>query len=216
MIRTGLQKLDECLGGGIRSGVITDISGASSTGKTQLTLQIMTNLLCGSGSIFYQDTTGTFRPERLLELLKAKGLDPSSLDRITVSRVTSTRDQMQGITTIQQNDFALVVIDNVTDLFSFEYSKDEQLLEKTTQFAKYMKGLSHVALSKKIPILVVNMVRNAADVEQENMESVISVFTHIKIKLAKKQPIYEGRVFVNTKTNQFFYKITREGLAEST
>lgn len=216
MIRTGLQKLDEALGGGIRSGVITDISGASSTGKTQLALQIMVDLLSCGGSIFYQDTTGTFRPERLLELLKTKSLDPSSLDRVTVSRVTSTRDQMNGILTIQQNDFALVVIDNVTDLFSFEYSKDEQLLEKTTQFAKYMKALSHAALSKKIPILVVNMVRNAADVEQENMESIISVFTHVKIKLAKRQSVYEGRVFVNTKTNQFFYKITREGLVEST
>jgi len=216
MIRTGLQKLDEILGGGIRSGVITDISGASSTGKTQLAMQIMANLLCGGGSIFYQDTTGTFRPERLLELLKANGLDPGSLDRITVSRVTSTRDQIDGIATIRQNDFALVVIDNVTDLFSFEYSKDEQQLEKTTRFAKYMKDLSHVALDKKIPILVVNMVRNAADVEQENMESVISVFTHVKIKLAKRQSVYEGRVLVNTKTNQFFYKITREGLVETT
>ncbi|WP_268544348.1 ATPase domain-containing protein [Candidatus Nitrosotenuis cloacae] len=216
MIRTGLQKLDEALGGGIRSGVITDISGASSTGKTQLALQVMVNLLSGGGSIFYQDTTGTFRPERLLELLKTKSLDPANLDRVTVSRVTSTRDQMNGILTIQKSDFALVVIDNVTDLFSFEYSREEQLLEKTTQFAKYMKDLSHVAVSKKIPVLVVNMVRNAAEIEQENMESVISVFTHVKIKLAKRQSVYEGRVFVNTKTNQFFYKITREGLVETT
>jgi DNA repair protein RAD51 len=176
----------------------------------------MVNLLSGGGSIFYQDTTGTFRPERLLELLKTKSLDPANLDRVTVSRVTSTRDQMNGILTIQKSDFALVVIDNVTDLFSFEYSREEQLLEKTTQFAKYMKDLSHVAVSKKIPVLVVNMVRNAAEIEQENMESVISVFTHVKIKLAKRQSVYEGRVFVNTKTNQFFYKITREGLVETT
>ena len=45
MIETGLKKLDQFLGGGIKEGLITDISGQSSTGKTQLTFQICINVL---------------------------------------------------------------------------------------------------------------------------------------------------------------------------
>jgi len=46
------------------------------------------------------------------------------------------------------------------------------------------------------------------------MESVISLYTHIKIKLAKKQASYEGQVFLNPiKKNQFSYMITKQGLS---
>ena len=45
MIETGLKKLDQFLGGGIKKGLITDISGQNSTGKTQLAFQICINAL---------------------------------------------------------------------------------------------------------------------------------------------------------------------------
>jgi DNA repair protein RAD51 len=152
-----------------------------------------------------------------VEMLKTKGLDSRFLDKITVGRITNTAEQIKNITKINESDFSLIVIDNVTDLFSFEYSKEDQMLEKTTQFAKYMKKLSRVALDKKIPIVIVNMIRKMADAEQEHLDSVISIFTHVKIKLDKKSAGYEGQVFLNPmKKNQFLYKITKEGLVDLT
>jgi len=217
MIKTGIEKLDTLLGGGLRNGIITDIFGVSGAGKTQLTLQIVSNSLTKGGTIFYQDTTGSFRPERLVELLKTKGLDSNLLDKVTVGRITNTAEQLRSIKKISESNFSLVVIDNVTDLFSFEYSKEDQMLEKTTQFAKYMKELSKVALEKKIPIVIVNMMRKTADTEQENMEAVISIFTHVRIKLDKKSVNYEGQVFLDPmKKNQFLYKITKDGLVDLT
>jgi DNA repair protein RAD51 len=215
MIRTGIEKLDKILGGGIRDGIIVDIFGASGTGKTHLALQIMVNLLSAGGSVFYQDTTGSFRPERLMELIKARNLDPSLLDRITVGRATNIREQIDGVAKIISGDFALVIVDNVTDLFSFEYSKGEQMLEKTTQFAKYMRALSEAAASKKIPVIVVNMIRKIDQTERENMDTVIGLFTHIKIGLTRMQARYEGRVLMNAKTDLFSYKITKDGLTEA-
>lgn len=217
MIKTGIEKLDTLLGGGLRNGIITDIFGVSGAGKTQLTLQIVSNSLTQGGTIFYQDTTGSFRPERLVELLKTKGLDSNLLDKVTVGRITNTAEQLRSIKKISESNFSLVVIDNVTDLFSFEYSKEDQMFEKTTQFAKYMKELSKVALEKKIPIVIVNMMRKTADTEQENMEAVISIFTNVRIKLDKKSVNYEGQVFLDPmKKNQFLYKITKDGLVDLT
>lgn len=217
MIRTGLEKLDEILGGGLRSGTITDIFGASGTGKTQLTLQIMLNSLSENNRIFYQDTTGNFRPERLLEMAKPKNLDPIFLDKITVGRITNVTEQQTNLAKINESDFSLVIIDNVTDLFSFEYPKEEQILEKTTQFSKYMRELSQISHDRKIPIVITNMMRKIDEIEQENMDFIISIYTHIKIKLARKQAIYEGQVFLNPmKKNQFSYTITKEGLVDLT
>jgi DNA repair protein RAD51 len=104
----------------------------------------------------------------------------------------------------------------VTDLFSFEYSKEEQIREKTTQFAKYMKELSQVAFDKKVPIIIVNMIRKIGEHEYENLESIVSLFTHVKIKLSKNSS-YEGQVFISPMTKkQFQYKITKDGLIDLT
>lgn len=211
MIRTGLEKLDEVLGDSIRSGTITDVFGESGAGKTQLVMQIIANSVLDN-NVFYQDTTGNFRPERLLEMVPSK--DPKFLDKITVGRITNVIEQQNSLDKIKKSDFSLIVIDSVTDLFSFEYPKEEQFLEKTTQFSKYMKRLSQIAFETKIPIIITNMMRKVDQTEQENMESIISLYTHIKIKLAKKQAIYEGQVFLNPiKKNQFSYVITKQGLS---
>lgn len=216
MIKTGLDKLDEILGGGLKSGTITDIFGASGTGKTQLALQIMLQSLSENNKILYQDTTGGFRPERLIEMTTQQA-DSNFLDKISVARVTNVTEQQNSLEQITQSDFSLIVIDNVTDLFSFEYPKEEQILQKTTQFSKYMKRLSQITLETKIPILLTNMIRKIDDTEQENMDSIISLYTHVKIKLAKTQSYYTGHVLINPlKKNQFSYTITKQGLAEIT
>ncbi len=216
MISTGLERLDELLGGGIKNGIITDIFGASSTGKTQLVLQIAVNCLSQGGTILYQDTTGNFRPERLLDMLKPKELDAALLDKITVGRITNTQEQFTAISKIGQSDFSLVIIDNITDLFSFEYSKEDQILEKNKQFTKYMKQLATISLEKKIPIVVVNMIRKINDTEQENLDSIMNLFTHIKIRLSKKSTNYIGEVFPHSGENRFYYKIEKNGLMSST
>ena len=72
MIATGIQKLDDLLGGGIRDSIITDIFGPNGSGKTQLTLQICVNALTNNGVILYQDTTGGFRQNVCLSLSKQK------------------------------------------------------------------------------------------------------------------------------------------------
>ena len=211
MIRTGLEKLDEILGDSLRSGTITDVFGESGAGKTQLIMQIIANSVL-ENNVLYQDTTGNFRPERLLEMVPSK--DPKFLDKITVGRITNVKEQQNSLDKIKKTDFSLIVIDSVTDLFSFEYPKEEQFLEKTTQFSKYMKRLSQIAFETKIPIIITNMMRKVDQTEQENMEPIISLYTHIKIKLTKNLASYEGQVFLNPiQKNQFSYVITKQGLS---
>jgi DNA repair protein RAD51 len=121
MIETGLKKLDQLLGGGIKEGLITDISGQNSTGKTQLVFQICINAIKNGKEILFQDTTGEFRPERLVEMLNMRKLDPILLDKIKVGRITNSIQQLEYLSKTTNKNFSLIVIDNATDLFSFEY-----------------------------------------------------------------------------------------------
>lgn len=214
MTPTGIKTLDKVLDGGIRKGLVIDIFGANGTGKTQLCQQISINHLENGGKVMFQDTTGEFRPERMLQLLKERGLDKSLLDDVTVSRITNTSNQIESISNLDLDPKTLVVIDSLTDLFSFEFTKENLFLDKTLQFMNYLSKLSWLAVNKEIPFVVTNMIRNVNGSTIENMANVTNLFTHFKIFLSKKKPNFLGTVSWPFGTNSFQYKIHAGGLQE--
>ena len=212
MIQTGLKELDQFLRGGIKEGLVTSISGQSATGKTQLAFQICLNALYSGKDILFLDTTGEFRPERLLEMMQLQKINPSLLDKIKVSRITNTAQQIQCFSKTSLKSYSLIIVDSVTDLFSFEYSKKEQSLEKHISFMKYMHNLSSIAIDGKIPIIVTNIVRTINKHEKENLEESISMYTHTKIKLSKNSNGYLCQVISPFVNKKFQDPITSSGL----
>lgn len=215
MISTGLRNLDSILKGGIRDGMITDIFGAAGTGKTQLTLQISINFLLKEGKVHFHDTTGGFRPERMLQIIKLKNMDPKILDNVKVTRITNVAEQKKHLLKLIDNpDYSLLVVDNVSDLFSYEYSKESQILNKNLELMKYMQKLSSFAVKNQIPVVITNVVRHKENLEYENLEKAISFFTHVKIHLFKEDSNYFGEVNTIFNKSNFSYLITPEGLLD--
>ena len=137
MISTGLQKLDKFLSGGIPDSVIVDIFGGGATGKTLLLFQLLINSIKNGGNILYLDTSGGFRPERILEIQKESKIEIDFLEKITVSIITKTSEQINSINNIKENNFSLIVIDNIKDFFSYEYKSYESNFEKNSIIMKY-------------------------------------------------------------------------------
>ena len=214
MIKTGLKELDKFLGGGIKDGLITSISGQSATGKTQLIFQICVNALHNGKEILFQDTTGEFRPERLVEMMQLQKINSSLLDKIKVNRITNTAQQINCLSKTSPEIYSLIIVDSVTDLFSFEYSKKEQSLEKYISFMKYMRTLSGIAIDSKIPIIVTNIVRTVNKHEKENLEESISMYIHTKIKLSKNSNGYSCQAISPFANKRFQYTITSKGLTD--
>jgi len=215
MISTGLQKLDKFLSGGIPDNVIVDVFGENGTGKTLFLLQLSINSIKNGGNVLYFDTTGGFRPERIVEIQKELEIEIDLLEKITVSRITNTSEQIKSIIGLEQSNFSLIVIDNVTDLFSYEYQKEESMFEKNLLFMKYMHDLSKLAITKKIPIIITNMIRMANDVEIENMQNAIDPYTHIKIHLFKNLSKFKGQIYWALKKENFSYTINKIGLSDN-
>jgi len=214
MIKTGLKELDKFLGGGIKDGLITSISGQSATGKTQLIFQICVNALHNGKEILFQDTTGEFRPERLVEMMQLQKINSSLLDKIKVNRITNTAQQINCLSKTSPEIYSLIIVDSITDLFSFEYSKKEQTLEKYISFMKYMHTLSGIAIDSKIPIIVTNIVRTVNKHEKENLEESISMYIHTKIKLSKNSNGYSCQAISPFANKRFQYTITSKGLTD--
>jgi len=212
MISTGLTKLDDFLTNGLPIGCLIDIFGASGTGKTQLLLQILVNSTKKGGKVLYLDTTGSFRPERIIEIQNQQNLNFDVLEKITVSRITNTSDQIKSLQKIENSDFSLVVIDNVTDLFSYEYDEEETIFQKNSLFMKFMHDLSLISIKKKIPIVVTNMIRHIDQKELENMAKAIDLYTHVKIRLSKINSKFKCESQWLKNKISFIYIITSSGL----
>ena len=214
MISTGLKKIDDFLSGGIPNGVIVDIFGGNGTGKTQLLLQLSINSIKNGGKVLFLDTTGGFRPERILEIQKKSNSNLNLLNNIIVSRITNTSEQINSIKNFKENNFSLIIIDNITDLFSYEYKNNQSIFKKNSLFMKYMRELSLYAVTHKVPIVISNMIRNSNEQEVENMSTAIDLFTHIKIHLFKNSSIYNGEISSPFNKENFSYTITSSGLSE--
>ena len=215
MISTGLKKIDDFLSGGIPNGVIVDIFGGNGTGKTQLLLQLSINSIKNGGKVLFLDTTGGFRPERILEIQKKSNSNLNLLNNIIVSRITNTSEQINSIKNFKENNLFLIIIDNITDLFSYEYKNNQSIFKKNSLFMKYMRELSLYAVTHKVPIVITNMIRNSNEQEVENMSTAIDLFTHIKIHLFKNSSIYNGEISSPFNKENFSYTITSSGLSDA-
>ena len=216
MDRSELTTLDDLISNIIKNGTITDIFGFRGTGKTQMSLQIALNPLTNGKKVLFIDTTGEFRPERFLQIIKNRNLDDTLLNQLQVARITNTTEQIELTDKIKKlDDVMLVIVDNVTDLFSFEYSKKEQFNLQQKKFMNYMHNLSQLAIHKEIPIVNTNQLMTANNTEYEKMSSSISNYTHQKIKLEKQKNHYKGIIMsAFSKKTEFFYKIEKMGLIQ--
>ena len=216
MISSQIDSLGKLFSDGLRNGIITEISGLRGTGKTQFALQFTIDLLKNNKKILFIDTTVEFRPERFIQILKSRNLSTSLLDNLHVSRVTNTQKQIDVLTDFNDIDFSLLIIDNITDLFSFEYSKKEYIIEKNVNFANYIINLSKLALSKNIPIIITNQILSHNDINYQRMHMHLENYIHQKIQLEKIKNKYICKVsspFIHE--IKFDYKITNSGIEET-
>jgi len=146
-------------------------------------------------------------------MMQLQKINSSSLDKIKVNRITNTAQQIDCLSKTSPERYSLIIIDSVTDLFSFEYSKKEHSFEKHLSFMKYMQNLANIAIINKIPIVVTNIVRNVNEQEKENLEKSISMYTHVKIKLTKKNGEFFCEIISPFQNESFAYVKTLDGLS---
>jgi len=238
IIHTGSVSFDRLLGGGIRTGMVTDIFGQSGTGKSQLCFMLCANYAKYSrqeDTILFIDTAGTFRPERISEIA---GTEKSNdmLNKIIFVRALSTADQVNALKRIQDINARLVIIDTVTSLFSDEFKG----VTRHLVLMKHLHRLSLTAINFDCAVVITNMIRSVPirtkiidqDVhnlttaiktiinsyqQREFMKSSLSIYTHMKLKLeviSLEKSLFRASLIQPSRKEQVIYTITSKGIAE--
>jgi DNA repair protein RadA len=172
-IKTGSQELDELFGGkGIETKVITQFYGPSATGKTQLchTLCVTIQHLQTDYKTIYFDTGATFRMERIAEIAKARGLDPSialqnvrCIQPLNSARLESILQQDLPLQLAQENGIKLIVIDSIIQLYRAEYSGRGMLSQRQSRLSKIMHLLQNITRVYDVAVVVTNQIYASVD-----------------------------------------------------
>lgn len=162
-LETGSSAIDGLLQGGYEEGKVTEIFGASNSGKTQLAIQASVMAAAkGWGSVFV-DTEATFRPERVEQMAEERGLQASKiLDLIYSVRAGNVQGQV-GVLGRMRDDprvrsARLVVVDTVTKNFTLEFPGRERTSRRQGALGAYMNKVALDAYNNKRVVLLTNRV----------------------------------------------------------
>ena len=128
LITTGSPSIDKVLGGGIRTGLITNILSDSREARFSLCYSLCVNAarLNSTSTVIFGDTQGIFRPEKIFSYLRNDQDSNSILHQIRRLRILSTNVQMILVNYALQLHPVLIIIDNFTYLFLNEKKKNYQ------------------------------------------------------------------------------------------
>ena len=219
IIHTGSISIDRLLGGGIRTGIVTDIYGQSGAGKSQLCFTLCANYAKHSRQedrILFIDTVGTFRPERISEIAGSRKSN-TVLNKIMFVRALSIQDQINAIGLIPDINPRLVIIDTATSLFSYEFRGAARHLE----LMNYIHRISLAAINFDCAVVITNMVRDIALTnsfqQREFMEASLSIYIHMKLKLEiidLEKSLFGASLIQPIQKDRVLFNITSKGISD--
>jgi len=173
-LSTGSKQLDELVGGGLETQTITEFYGEYGVGKSILCHQLAVNVQLpeGKGGLngcaLYIDTENTFRPEWIVRMAKALGLDPVETARKIIYSEAFTSDHQillleKADSIIQENNVKLIIVDSLTAHFRSEYLGREMLAERQQKLNNHLHRLVRLSRAFNACAVVTNQVMSKPD-----------------------------------------------------
>jgi DNA repair protein RadA len=235
-LSTMSKQVDELLGGGLETQTITEFYGEYGVGKSILCHQLAVNVQLPeekgglNGSALYIDTENTFRPEWIVRMAKAMGLDPiETAKRIIYSEAFNSDHQVlvldKADKVIQENNVKLIIVDSLTAHFRSEYLGREMLAERQQKLNSHLHRLVRLSRAFNACAVVTNQVMSRPDqffamaVEAVGGH-IVSHSTHTRIFLRRTSsgPVRICRLVSSPylPEGERIFKITEEGIKDIT
>jgi len=160
---TGSGVLDGLLGGGYEEGKITEVFGASNSGKTQLAIQATVMAGAKGWRSVYVDTESTFRPERVVQMAESRGLEAkAALESVYSLRARDVDAQSLVLRRMvddpRVSSAKLVVVDTVTKNFTLEFPGRERTGRRQGALGAYLNRIAIDAYLHRRVVLLTNRV----------------------------------------------------------
>ncbi len=174
-ITTSSASLDALIGGGVETQSITEGFGAFGSGKSQLGFQLAVNVQLPkekgglNGACIFIDTESTFRPERIVQIAKAHGIDENKvLKNIFVAKAYNSDHQVvladKAKEIIEEKNVKLLIIDSMMSHFRADYSGRGELAPRQQKLNRHLHALQKLADAHNLAVYITNQVMARPDV----------------------------------------------------
>jgi len=152
---SGSKCIDSLLDGGFETGTITQIFGASGTGKTSICLMLAYNTAKNIGKVAYIDTEG-LSAERVKQIFQ----DTSALKNVFHYDVFDFRQQSVAIKELaklcNKEDVKLVIVDSFTSLYRSELEDEERQIKMKRELVSQLTFLLGLARKHNLAVVITN------------------------------------------------------------
>lgn len=173
-LSTGAKELDELLGGGPESETTLEVIGEKGTGKTQICMKlaIQAQLPIEEGGlskdgeeaeVVWIDTEDTFRPDRIIEIAQACGLNAAEiLSRIHHGGALTSQHQkvlVDKLTVLcNERNIKLIIVDSMMGHLRSEYLGRGMLAERQNLLGDILHKLGMICWIYKVTGVYTNQV----------------------------------------------------------
>jgi DNA repair protein RadA len=169
-IKIPSENINHLIGGGFETGAIVEAFGAYGSSKTQIAHQLCVSCQLDGGTAVYIDTENTFRPERIVQMATALGLEPNeALRKIKVARAYNSDHQMllaekvEDLVKQKDANVKVIVVDSLTAHFRAEFVGRGTLADRQQKLNRHMHILSKLASTHNLCVFVTNQVMAKPD-----------------------------------------------------
>ena len=161
--------IDELIGGGFEKGVLTQIYGPPSSGKSNIALSIAVNVAKNGKKVVYVDTEGGISIDRIKQI---SGYDfPEVANNIIVFEPMDFQEQGDILRSLDvwlrknKDDTDLLILDSAVALYRVDDMKSYKL---SKELRIQIQLLSRIARKYRLVCILTNQIYNAFDDEGNN------------------------------------------------
>jgi len=161
-LTSGCVAIDDLLGGGFETGVVTQLFGAAGTGKTNICLQLIIESVTGGKKAIFIDSEG-FSPERFEQIA---GSDAKEIARdVIVYEPINLEQQYSAIKELDKivgENVGLVVLDSATTFYRLALENDGNIALRR-ELANQIAHLHRIARKFDVAVVITNQVYTEID-----------------------------------------------------
>jgi len=151
---SGSTCIDSLLGGGFETGTITQIYGASGTGKTSICLMLAYNTAIHLGKVAFLDTEG-ISGERVRQIF----VESDVLKNVYIYDIFDFKQQSVAIKELaklcKKDELRLIIVDSFTALYRSEL-EDEKAVQMKRELVQQLTFLLGLARKHNLAVVVTN------------------------------------------------------------
>gem|GEM_PF-91035 len=213
--------IDDLIGGGLPTGVISHIYGEAATGKTTLAMQAAGNLSREGYQTLYIDGDNKFSFKRFSQIFP----DDDSLERITLIVPKSLDEQTEIISVLDayvSSRTRLIVVDTIASQYRRGLSPDTQFSRYREVVEKQLPEMLGLCRRRRnIAMLILNQViSNMEGIEGENIPSMgmgLNKFSQVTLRFSTTfvKSVLKAEIinhYLDIR-GEIFYQITSRGLS---